>query len=347
MPKSLMRIWRRGTLPPEQPSPPSPDLSQSLTSVPPAENSIIAPKWIDARSKSGTLDSSEDALTNRVHNPVDVDDLAVPEGSGDESEEFPPPPFPELELEIKESIESLGGAIFPKLNWSSPKDAAWISSSGNLCDKTTSRPQSFFLALRKWQPALRPEMEFHHFVRNKLLVGICQREVTTFYPVLIEKDHLKVLIEDIFESTGFQPLGAFTLPLLFSWDELSEGDDEGMDFRIAESRCVVRPGLKTAVPYDYLDTSPGSGWDQFLRNADDELRRQTEESPEAGAWKAIEESSAGFSISAQTSSAMEMRYWGIFQFYGEAETSVDDIGRDQHESIFGCKDLGLDRPNVT
>ncbi|XP_056161847.1 uncharacterized protein LOC130135960 [Syzygium oleosum] len=127
--------------------------------------------------------TGEDALTNRVHNPVDEVDLAVPEGSGDESEEFPPPSFPELELEIKESIKSLGGAIFPKLNWSSPKDAAWISSSGNLwctslgeialllraadssthdlchtydscSDKTSSRPQSFFLALREWRPAL-------------------------------------------------------------------------------------------------------------------------------------------------------------------------------------------------
>ncbi|KAF8006096.1 hypothetical protein BT93_K0407 [Corymbia citriodora subsp. variegata] len=282
--------------------------------------------------------TGEDALPNRVHNLVDEDDLAVPEGSGDESEEFPPPSFPELELEVKASIESLGGAVFPKLNWSSPKDAAWISGSGNLrctslseialllrasdssthdlchaydscSDKTSSRPQSFFLALRKWQPALQPEMEFRCFVRNKLLVGICQREVTTFYPVLLEKkDHLKDLIEDFFDSEvcpnfeldnytfdvyvtkdgrvkvlDFNPWGAFTLPLLFSWDELSEGDDKGVDFRTVESRCAVRPGLKTAVPYDYLDTSPGSGWDQFLRNADDELRRQNEENPEAGA----------------------------------------------------------------
>ncbi|MCI07758.1 cell division cycle protein 123, partial [Trifolium medium] len=44
----------------------------------------------------------------------------------------------------------------------------------------------------------------------------------------------------------------------------------------------VRPGLKTAVPYDYLDTSSGSGWDQFLRNADEELRQQSR-STEAGA----------------------------------------------------------------
>ncbi|KAK2977801.1 hypothetical protein RJ640_029846, partial [Escallonia rubra] len=48
----------------------------------------------------------------------------------------------------------------------------------------------------------------------------------------------------------------------------------GLESRIVESRCGVRPGLKTAVPYDYLDTRPGSGWDQFLRNADEELQQQ-------------------------------------------------------------------------
>ncbi|KAG5053093.1 hypothetical protein JHK87_005291 [Glycine soja] len=37
----------------------------------------------------------------------------------------------------------------------------------------------------------------------------------------------------------------------------SEGND--VEFRIVEDRCAVRPGLKTAVPFDYLDTSPGSG----------------------------------------------------------------------------------------
>ncbi|KAH1209865.1 Cell division cycle protein 123 [Glycine max] len=47
----------------------------------------------------------------------------------------------------------------------------------------------------------------------------------------------------------------------------SEGND--MEFRIVEDRCAVRPGLKTAVPFDYLDTSPGCVWDQFLRKADD------------------------------------------------------------------------------
>lgn len=283
--------------------------------------------------------SNEDPFPNRIHNPDEEEDYHVSEGSGDEAEEPPSPPsFPELELKVRDSIESLGGAVFPKLNWSAPKDSSWISTTGtlrcttfseialllrssdslvhDLCraydsseDKSSSRPQNFFLALRKWYPSLRPEMEFRCFVRGKKLIGVSQREVTTFYPALLEKKNELLLlmqdffnnkVRDVFESedytfdvyitkdekvklVDFNPWGAFTLPLMFSWAELGEilEDGENVEFRIVEDRCAVRPGLKTAVPYDYLDTSPGSGWDQFLRNADEELQRQSR-SPEAG-----------------------------------------------------------------
>ncbi|GAB2293608.1 hypothetical protein Dimus_027820 [Dionaea muscipula] len=275
---------------------------------------------------------SEDALPNRVCKPEEEEDFEVSEGSGDESEPPPTRPcFPELELKIKESIEFLGGAVFPKLNWSSPKDSAWISSSGSLkctslsdialllrssdsithdlchaydscTDKTSSRPQQLYLALRKWYPSFRPEMEFRCFVWGERLVGVSQREVTVYYPALVErKNHLEELILDFFlnyiegrfksenyafdiyvtkdgkvKLVDFNPWGAFTLALLFTWEELERLSREaggGFEFRIVESHCAVRPGLKTAVPYDYLDTSPGSGWDQFLRNVE-EFRHQ-------------------------------------------------------------------------
>ncbi|XP_059666042.1 uncharacterized protein LOC132311906 [Cornus florida] len=285
--------------------------------------------------------SNEDALPNRIHKPEEEEDYVVSEGSGDESEQSSPPPsFPELEMKIKESIGSLGGAVFPKLNWSAPKDSAWISSTGtlrctsfsqialllkssdslvhDLChaydactDNTISRPSNFFLALRKWYPSLRPEMEFRCFVRRQLLIGISQREVTGFYPALLEKKNdLEIVIAQFFMENvrlrfksenytfdvyvtkdgrvkllDFNPWGLFTLPLLFTWEELEQNfkeEENDLEFRIVESQCPIRPGLKTAVPYDYLDTSLGSGWDQIFRNAEEELRRQSK-SPEAGA----------------------------------------------------------------
>ncbi|WVZ18386.1 hypothetical protein V8G54_005708 [Vigna mungo] len=178
---------------------------------------------------------NEDALPNRIHNPYEEEDFQVSEGSRDEAESFQPPSFPELELKIKEYIESLRGAAFPKLNWSAPKDSAWTSTVGtlrctsftsdslvhDLChaydscqDKSSARPHNFFLALCKWYPSLQPDMEFRCFIRNQ---------------------------------------------------------------RIVEYRCAVRPGLKAAVPFDYLDTIAGSGWEEFLRNADEELRQQPTE----------------------------------------------------------------------
>uniref|UniRef100_A0A803KPT0 Cell division cycle protein 123 homolog n=1 Tax=Chenopodium quinoa TaxID=63459 RepID=A0A803KPT0_CHEQI len=284
--------------------------------------------------------TNEDALPNRIHKPEDEEDYQVSEGSEDESEQPPSPPsFPELELKIKESIESLGGAVFPKLNWSSPKDAAWISSTGtlrctsfsdialllkssdsvvhDLChpydscsDKTLSRPPLFYLALRKWYPSLRPEMEFRCYVYAQQLIGISQREVTAYYPAVLErKVELKDLIHEFFINNvegefksdnytfdvyvtkdkkvkliDFNPWGAFTLPLLFTWEELELSGklEENIDVRIVGSQHTVRPGLKTAVPYDYIDMSAGSGWDQFLRNADEELQQQMRSS-EAGA----------------------------------------------------------------
>ncbi|KAJ8764793.1 hypothetical protein K2173_009198 [Erythroxylum novogranatense] len=277
--------------------------------------------------------SNEDALPNRINNPIGEEDYQVAEGSEDEAEEPPSPPsFPELELSIKESIKTLGGAVFPKLNWSSPKDSAWISTSGtlrcssfseialllrssdslvhDLChaydscsDKTLSRPPKFFLALRRWYSSLLPAMEFRCFVWGRRLVSISQREVTTFYPELVEmktgvqkllKKFFIDIVKEKFESENytfdvyvtkdervkildFNPWGAFTLPLLFTWEELEQKDGEGGDglvFRIVESQCGIRPGLKTAVPQDYLDIGPGSGWDRFLKKADEELRMQ-------------------------------------------------------------------------
>lgn len=145
-------------------------------------------------------------------------------------------------------------------------------------------------------------MEFRCFVRNRKLIGISQREVTGFYPGLIEeKDKLETEIRKFytdkvsmeFDSESytfdvyvqkdgkvkvfdFNPWCEVTLPLMFTWEELeSEELMQDPEFRIVDSQLGVRPGLKTAVPYDYLDTSEGSGWDQFMKNADEELRKQT------------------------------------------------------------------------
>lgn len=61
---------------------------------------------------------------DRVHNNQEEEDnYQVSEGYGYESKKpLFPPSFAELELEMKESIQPIGGALFPNLNWSAPKD---------------------------------------------------------------------------------------------------------------------------------------------------------------------------------------------------------------------------------
>lgn len=252
--------------------------------------------------------------------------------SDTDPESAPGPSFPLLESAVARSISALGGAVFPKLNWSSPRDAAWISAVGSLrcasfadvalllraSDRAVhdlrhaahhvseSSPPSFtfVLALRKFYSTFRPEMEFRCFVRRGRLVGISQREVTAFYPSVAERrGELRRGIEAFFDGVvrgrfgledycfdvyvrgdgrvkvvDFNPWGGYTLGLLFGWEELEEegfrGEGEEVEFRLVDGRCGVRPGLKTAVPFDYLDMGEGSGWDEFLRKANDELRRQ-------------------------------------------------------------------------
>lgn len=128
----------------------------------------------------------------------------------DEPSQLPPNErFPETHQKIKETIEELGGAVAPKLNWSSPKDAKWISAHQNTL-KCTS-PNDIYLLLksssfishdlvhafdgctapaptRPYSPVLvlRPyftphvALEFRCFVKHRQLIGISQRDLNHY-----------------------------------------------------------------------------------------------------------------------------------------------------------------------
>ena len=314
------------------------------------------------------------------------------------------PEFPELEAAIDAAIAELGGAALPKLNWSAPKDATFMSADGTTrctcfaevamllrssdcvahdlasarqsCEdfvrpegarrnaqnvragaKEGARPNAdetgssegshegtneapsnsskigeeggktddedcdveaateeesnettwvddgfqYYLALRKWYPGLRPESEFRCFVRQRKLVAVSQRDPSAYYPSLPGwSSEVQPKIEAFFDEViepqfasinytfdvyvrtdgrvkliDFNPWGGYTLPLLFTWEELEEeGRGPELEFRVVMQQGAVRPGLMTAVPYDMLDWGEGSGWDVFLKKADEELDRQ-------------------------------------------------------------------------
>ncbi|KAF9942273.1 hypothetical protein BGZ67_002290 [Mortierella alpina] len=156
------------------------------------------------------------ALDDDSSDDDDDDDNNNNDTNEDEEEETPLPYFPALEQEIAQAIEELGSEVFPKLNWSSPRDASWIATTNTLkCHNAADiflllkssdfvahdlahayedcsdeaggvegagvrvRPERLDLVLRKWFD-LAPSMEFRCFVRDHRLVGISQRDMTYY-----------------------------------------------------------------------------------------------------------------------------------------------------------------------
>lgn len=234
------------------------------------EDGLFLPEDSDAMPTRTRITNSQLQAEDYTHWEEEEDDADLPDVAS----------FPELAAEVESKIESLGGAVVPKLNWSAPKDTAWIATSGSmkcqnfgeislllkasdnvvhdLChafdscdDKSMDKPPHVVLALRKWYD-LRPEMEFRGFVRDDILVGICQREVTGFYATLLgREEEITDLIADFFfenlqEVSGsgnfsfdvyitkegkvklidFNTWGGSTLPLLFTWEELEDKHNE-------------------------------------------------------------------------------------------------------------------------
>lgn len=190
--------------------------------------------------------------------------------------------FQDLTSRIKQAIVDLKGEVFVKLNWSAPLDASWLKGGSLKClnssevylllkssDRITfdiehmfdlcvtnkdddrvqlvcpKRPETFHLILRSWAN-LNPAMEFRLFVGNQSILGICQRDMSTYYDFLKnDMDDLEDLIVEFWENNvcaafgldkysvdvyvdkrrrvwivDFNPFGDPSTSLLFDWEEL-------------------------------------------------------------------------------------------------------------------------------
>ncbi|KAF7346256.1 hypothetical protein MSAN_01852800 [Mycena sanguinolenta] len=145
--------------------------------------------------------------------------LSDDEGEDDDDSEDEDEPrrrfaFPELDAQIRDCIRTYG-AVFPKLNFSSPKDASWVLPQSSPCKCTSpsdvymllktsdfithdlsaesvfegcsssgssSEPYELELVLRKWYPVDRSR-ELRCFVRQNTLIGLSQRD-TNYYEFL-------------------------------------------------------------------------------------------------------------------------------------------------------------------
>jgi len=153
------------------------------------------------------------------------------ESDSDDENESEPPSFPEFNVLVQDAIDTLGGAVFVKLNWSAPRDAAWMGVGHSLkCESLTqiwlllkssefivhdlTQPfkdcsdnedqvsnVKYVLALKKWSGKVNPATEFRCFIRNRQLIAIEQRDTTNFYShMLEEKDDIVRDIKSFFNE---------------------------------------------------------------------------------------------------------------------------------------------------
>lgn len=162
--------------------------------------------WLDEDGLA-LSDANDDHRVQRTV-PHDDDADVLSEPSDDEDEQGAH--FPALSARIADVLRDYG-AVFPKLNWSAPQDAAWIMPGHTLKCQTPNdvylllkssdfamkdltqlrelqaacereqRPERprLQLVLKKWFDMPRSH-EFRCFVRGGQLVGACQRDMT-FY----------------------------------------------------------------------------------------------------------------------------------------------------------------------
>lgn len=186
------------------------------------------------------------------------------------------PEFNEVDSAIRDAIVDLEGTVFPKLNWSSPLDASWISFDGTLkcqspndiylllksSDKISNTlfdsfkhcedgegemTDGFELVLRKWKD-INPGIEFRCFVKDNNLVAISQRDTASCYDFIAQNEtdicsdianFFRKKVANKFPDSSvtfdvyryspqkillvdFNPFGAQTDPLLFTWEELKD-----------------------------------------------------------------------------------------------------------------------------
>ncbi|KAI5294963.1 hypothetical protein KEM52_002740 [Ascosphaera acerosa] len=136
---------------------------------------------------------------------------------------------------VCETIDELGGKVTPKLNWSAPQDATWMSATNDMKCQTANdvylllKSSDFIthdldhafddtiddggkpdgasgssqaelqhvLVLRKYFN-MNPSVEFRVFVRDRTIVCLCQRDLNHFDFLFSLREPLLRLISDFF-----------------------------------------------------------------------------------------------------------------------------------------------------
>lgn len=172
------------------------------------------PEWSD---DSGIFSASE-ARDNGQESDDEQEDVAAG--------------WRDVHAAVQDTIETLGGRVMPKLNWSAPKDATWMNANSIDCrtandvylllkssdfvthdlehafDDTeagegpeaelTNDTIPYHLVLRK-AFEMNPSVEFRCFVRHRRLVAISQRDLNHFDFLFQLQDKLQSKIQEFFD----------------------------------------------------------------------------------------------------------------------------------------------------
>ncbi|KAK6506941.1 hypothetical protein TWF481_005399 [Arthrobotrys musiformis] len=157
---------------------------------------------------------------------------ASSDDDSDAEDENPAQNFPEVHGAIIAAIAELGGAVYPKLNWSAPKDAAFMLGNTLKCsspsdiylllkssnfithdlehafddtldtaDENSALVQlsdvQYALVLRKWVDVIT-SVEFRCFVKQRKVVAITQRDMNHYDFLENEKPEFLALILEFF-----------------------------------------------------------------------------------------------------------------------------------------------------
>uniref|UniRef100_A0A9J8B765 Translation initiation factor eIF2 assembly protein n=1 Tax=Cyprinus carpio carpio TaxID=630221 RepID=A0A9J8B765_CYPCA len=181
---------------------------------------------IDYLFDDGTLVVSGSSQTQTNNSDSDEEDVQVCVWL---SEIRLAPEFPEFKIRVQEAINVLGGRVFPKLNWSAPRDANWIALNSSLqcqslcdifllfkssdfithdltqpflhCSDDSPDPTiNYELVLRKWSELI-PGAEFRCFVKENKIIAISQRDYTQHYQhIAKQEDSISSAILEFFRD---------------------------------------------------------------------------------------------------------------------------------------------------
>ena len=208
--------------------------------------------------------------------------------------------FPDLHKSINAAIKTLGGAVAPKLNWSSPKDATWISRHPNTMKCTSAndiyillKSSSFIThdldhafdgtsnettSTKNFSPVLvlrtffnpLPSLEFRCFVKDRNLVAITQRDLNYYEFLKGLKPAIVSRVKELFAKMRFTfPDSCWVFDVYIPEAYYARNSREGRGLKKVRR---TRTGEKFLVHVAALEV-PSKAWSRSWVMKDELLRR--------------------------------------------------------------------------